>query len=458
MAAHALGAPAHLAATGATAGASVAATVLTGSPLWGAVCGAAAAVVAALALGFLQRSVAPLEADDSVGESSARRHEELVEVLTSWSAGRPPPSTSHPAVRALLRDANVLAAATQQVADGALKGGTSPVVVPKETAFGELWKLVSDLSSSLKQQRDGLLELADGIGRRGPLKRQSHVPSDVHDSVARARQRLTRRTQELNTRLQSSEQRYADVESDLRSRCAEVEELRRSMASLAEVAKGHTERRARLEEGQSLTELAVSSTDRGVESIQRLSEAMAGIQDSAEQTAKIVKTIDEIAFQTNLLALNAAVEAASAGEAGRGFAVVAEEVRTLAQRSAEAAKSTAQMIQESVARARSGMSMNGEVLERLEEIRTHVGAVTSLVSDFAVGVDTEEVKVKDVLQRDGSRQPAPRPKSPEKPSMSVRPMPGYDNVTEISPSVPPGPDGAMPFDFEETDLESLARF
>src|SRR5206468_9584458 len=114
------------------------------------------------------------------------------------------------------------------------------------------------------------------------------------------------------------------------------------------------------------------SADKGMRSMKRLSQEMDRIRASAHATSRIMKTIDEIAFQTDLLALNAAVEAARAGDAGKGFAVVAEEVRNLAMRSAEAAKTTANLIEESVRNAEGGVELNAEVLRNLTAINDQV--------------------------------------------------------------------------------------
>ena len=115
----------------------------------------------------------------------------------------------------------------------------------------------------------------------------------------------------------------------------------------------------------------------------RMNEAIHQIKASSDETAKILKTIDGIAFQTNLLALNAAVEAARAGEAGKGFAVVAEEVRALAQRSAEAARSTSDLIEESQRLADNGVTASVEVTTMLREIVGEAQQVASLLAEVA---------------------------------------------------------------------------
>ena len=121
----------------------------------------------------------------------------------------------------------------------------------------------------------------------------------------------------------------------------------------------------------------------GNKSMVEMNSAILDIEKSAEETSKIIKVIDEIAFQTNLLALNAAVEAARAGEAGKGFAVVAEEVRNLAIRSAQAAGDTSALIENSVLMTKNGVEVTARVAESLVEIQNSAAESTSLVSKIS---------------------------------------------------------------------------
>ena len=144
--------------------------------------------------------------------------------------------------------------------------------------------------------------------------------------------------------------------------------------------------RRNAENSQKANELARQSreaAERGTSDMQSMSSAMEAIKTSSDDIAKIIKTIDEIAFQTNILALNAAVEAARAGEAGMGFAVVADEVRALAQRSAQAAKETATKIEGAIGRTDQGVEISGKVAKTLTDIVTRARQVDELVAEVA---------------------------------------------------------------------------
>jgi len=121
----------------------------------------------------------------------------------------------------------------------------------------------------------------------------------------------------------------------------------------------------------------------GEKRMANLTTAMGDIKASTQETARIIKTINEIAFQTNLLALNAAVEAARAGDAGRGFAVVADEVRALALRAADAAQSTEALIEKSVSSTERGVQLNDEVLGSLHEISSQIAQVVTVVDEIS---------------------------------------------------------------------------
>ncbi len=159
--------------------------------------------------------------------------------------------------------------------------------------------------------------------------------------------------------------------------------LEESSASLHEMA-SMTQRNT--ESAQSAKKLAAdarSTADAGARDMSEMKNAMTAIQVSSMEISKIIKTIDEIAFQTNILALNAAVEAARAGEAGAGFAVVAEEVRSLAQRSAQAARETATKIADASAKSEQGVSISGKVAVSLDDIVERIRQLDEMVGGIA---------------------------------------------------------------------------
>ncbi|MCC6699293.1 MAG: chemotaxis protein [Candidatus Hydrogenedentes bacterium] len=172
-----------------------------------------------------------------------------------------------------------------------------------------------------------------------------------------------------------------------------LEETSASLEEMTSMTKQNADNAA---QAKNLAAAANVSADKGAESMAKMSRAIDDIKRSSDETAKIIKTIDEIAFQTNLLALNAAVEAARAGDAGKGFAVVAEEVRNLAQRSADAARNTSAIIEGSVKNAENGVLISGEVAGALTEIAEAARKVNGLVAEIAAASNEQSQGIEQV--------------------------------------------------------------
>lgn len=160
--------------------------------------------------------------------------------------------------------------------------------------------------------------------------------------------------------------------------------LEETSASLEEMASMTRRNADNAQQAKDLSSQTRAAADTGAADMEQMKTSMEAIKSSSDDVARIVKTIDEIAFQTNILALNAAVEAARAGEAGAGFAVVADEVRNLAQRSATAARETADKIEDAINKTTQGVQVSGKVAESLKQIITKARTVDDLVGEIAV--------------------------------------------------------------------------
>jgi methyl-accepting chemotaxis protein len=171
-----------------------------------------------------------------------------------------------------------------------------------------------------------------------------------------------------------------DLASRTESQAASIEETAASMHEITATVKQNADN---AQAASQMAAVARDAADKGGAVMGNVVTAMSQIEGSAAKISDIVGLIDEIAFQTNLLALNASVEAARAGEAGKGFAVVAQEVRALAQRSADASKEIKTLISASNSQVREGGKLVGEAGESLHEIVNAVKKVTDIVSEIA---------------------------------------------------------------------------
>ena len=255
------------------------------------------------------------------------------------------------------------------------------VVVPMHESTAVLERLAArDLSTRVRGQY---------VGDHARVQQALNAALDALDGALREVHASSEQVAAAGGQIAGGSQSLAQGASE---QAAGLEEIAASITELNAMAE-RTSLNAR--EADGLARETQTGAGEGAARMQELGTALSAIERSADQTAKIVRTIDEIAFQTNLLALNAAVEAARAGDAGRGFAVVAEEVRALALRSADAARNTASLIEESVKQAASGVALGQRASAEFDEVSRRVARTSAVVAEIAAAAEQ---------QTDGIRQ------------------------------------------------------
>ena len=188
---------------------------------------------------------------------------------------------------------------------------------------------------------------------------------------------IAQQVAEASGEIASSSQQMAERTSE---QAASIEE---TSASLEEISSMTKQNASNSNQADSLSSETKTTADSCSNIMQEMAAAIGQVSDASQETKKIVKTIDEIAFQTNLLALNAAVEAARAGEAGAGFAVVADEVRNLAMRAAEAARNTTGQIENIVSKVNEAMEMVFKTIDEFVKVDENTGKVSELAAEIA---------------------------------------------------------------------------
>lgn len=190
--------------------------------------------------------------------------------------------------------------------------------------------------------------------------------SDVADQVASAASQVS-----------SSSESLAEGSSE---QAASFEEVSSTLLEMTNITKQNASSAA---QARSISNETIQTTESCSNVMQEMAAAIGQVSDSSEETQKIVKTVDQIAFQTNLLALNAAVEAARAGEAGSGFAVVADEVRNLAMRASDATKNTSKQIEDISKKINGAIEMVFKCIEEFAKVDENTRKVNDLVDSFA---------------------------------------------------------------------------
>jgi methyl-accepting chemotaxis protein len=256
-----------------------------------------------------------------------------------------------------------------------------------DQALQSTTRFLSALTPVVQAMRDGDLGQVMPSGFGSDYDRMSSDMNEALSDLQSAMEKIHAAAQQVDVasnEIANGSESLARVTSE---QAATLEQVTASLSELASLGRATTEN---VRAARGTAESASKAATAGVAGIERLIAAMDETKTAARETAKIVRTIDEIAFQTNLLALNASVEAARAGDAGRGFAVVADEVRSLAMRAADAARTTAGLIEQSVQRVEGGASISHDVGVQLRELSTQISTVNGVMKEIGIAAESQQ--------------------------------------------------------------------
>lgn len=276
-------------------------------------------------------------------------------------------------IRLLTRPLDLILGAAKEIEQGKLD---SPIEFQSGNEFGELAECFRQMQQYLNCV---ILDVTDNLNRmeNGDFRIQTHTEYlGAFQSIKKSIYGISRRLGATLEKINNSAEQVSDGSSHVSAGAQQLSQGTVEQASSIEqlasfitsVSSQIEENAANAGEASSQAEQTSQKLEEGLGNMQRMLEAINQINHASGEIRKIIKTIEDIAFQTNILALNAAVEAARAGEAGKGFAVVADEVRNLAGKSAEASKSTTELIENSLKSVREGTNIANETADSLNLI------------------------------------------------------------------------------------------